>query len=228
MAENDLDSGVASGTTGTPTPETSAGQSHDNSINAAQLQTAIDQLTKRLDEVDTRARTVQGEKDKTLKKTSDEVNELKRKIAEIEKLKKSGLPEDAAIEEFSFREEVRALREQLGRINPAQPQPAGNGAGLAVETAKVLEQYQLDGNDAEVVEKVIKAGSPLEAENAALKIAYRRTQAPPPSPASAPTLTGKAVTNEDVQAKIDRLAKLQKEPTKHGAEIKKLSEELGW
>ena len=230
MAENDLDSGSASGTTGTPNPETSARQAQDNSSDAAKLQTAIDKLNQRLDEVDTRARTVQGEKDKTLKRTSDEVNELRRKFAEIEKLKKSGLDDETAFEELSFRDDVRNLRAEISKLNPAQPQTPGKGESAAVDVAKVISDYQLDGNDPEVIAEVLskKFASPLEAENAALKLAYRRANPTPPTLGAAATLQGKpAAPSENEDAIYAQIADLSKNRSLNRDKIAALKKRLG-
>lgn len=189
MASNDLDSNHTEGTPASPNTGSSA-ESGDSggSFDASKLQTTIEALTKRLDEVDSRSKALQGDKDRGITKTKSEVEELKRKFAEIEKLKKTGLDEDAAFHEFSFREEVTSLREQLSKLNSAQPSTAGNGAGAVVDKAKVIAEYGLDGNDPEVIAELISKNlnSPLEAENAALKLAYRRAK-PTPSSVAAST-----------------------------------------
>ena len=189
---DELDSGLISGTPSIPNGGSSGESDSKGSFDAKALQTAFDALTKRLDEVDARSKSLQGDKDRAVTKTKAEVDDLKRKFAEIEKLKKSGLDEDVAFEEFGFREEVRAVKEQLSKLNPAQPAPAGNVEGKAVDVANVVKQYGLDGTDPEVIEKIFRQNfkSALEAENAALKIAYQKANPNTPSPAAAPAHVG--------------------------------------
>lgn len=230
MADSDLDGGQANGTAGSPNSAGSQGAGDSNSsFDAAKLQTAFEALTKRLDEVDQRSKALQGDKDRAVNKTKSEVDELKRKFAEVEKLRKTGLDEDSAFEELSFRDEIRNVREQLSKLNPAQPNPAGNGNGSAVDVAKVIEQYGLDGNDPEVVDKVLRGSLTAEqADIAALRLAYQRAKPSTSSPSAASAPSGKPAVAENQDAKIARLSQLQKEPTKHRAEIKKLEGELGW
>ena len=231
MADTDMDSDPAVGTPSSPNGGSSGGTGDSkSSIDAAKLQSTIEALTKKLDEVDARSKALQGDKDRAVTKTKSEVDELKRKIAEIEKLKKSGLDEDEALTELSFREEVRSLKDQLKSISPAQPEPAGNGKGSEVDVAKVLKEYSLDGNDPEVVAQILgkKFNSELEAENAALKLAYRRATPNPPSPAASSAFTGTPARPSNEADLISRLRTLQSNPAKNWAEIQKLEKELGW
>src|SRR5687767_14453150 len=157
MTINDVDSGQAAGTAGTPTPPSSSGAGdQQSSFDAAKLESTLEAIAKRLDEVDARSKSLQGDKDRGVNKTKKEVDELKRQIAEIDKLKKTGLTDENAIEEFTFREEVRSLREQLSKLNPVSPQAAGNGASGAVEQAKVISELQLDANSPDVISILAK------------------------------------------------------------------------
>ena len=195
MAENDMDSDLQAGTPSSPSGGSSDGKGvSGGSFDAKTLQASIEALTKRLEEVDARSKALQGDKDRGIKKTNEEVSELKRKFAEIEKLKKSGMDDDAAIEEFTFRDEVRSLKDQISKLNPARPEPAGNGAGEAVDKAQVVKTYGLESTDPEVIERILRQDfkSQLEAENAALKIAYQRAKPNQPSPSAASALVGQA------------------------------------
>lgn len=197
---NDLDSGNSNGTAGTPTPVSSEGKSDSSSsFDASKLQSAFDALTRKLDEVDARTKSLQGDKDRAVNKTKSEVDDLKRKIAEIEKLEKSGLDRDTALDEFSFREVVRDLKDQLGKLNPALPQPAGNSAGTAADAAKVLSEFQLDGNDPEVVAQVLSKVTEVEQVRAAAQLALKRANPNQPSPAAAGTLVGKPAPPPNVE-----------------------------
>lgn len=227
---DELDSDLTNGTPSTPSGGSSSGQGDSGgSFDAKALQASFEALTKRLDEVDARSKALQGEKDRGIKKANDELNELKRRFAEIEKLKKSGMDEDAAFEELGFREEVRSVREQLSKLNPAQPQPAGNGAGKAVDAAEVIKKYELDGNDPEVIAKILRGEfkSPEEMELAALRIAYGRAKPTPPSPSAIPPLVGSTPSGNSDET-VRRLNELQKDPIRNKSEIAKLEKELGW
>ena len=231
---DDMDSDLTNGTPSTPTGGSSEGKGDSgSSFDAKALQASFEALTKRLDEVDARSKSLQGDKDRGIKKANDELNELKRRFAEIEKLKKSGMDDDAAFEELGFREEVRAVREQLSKLNPVQPQSAGNGEGKAVDAAEVIKKYELEANDPEVIERILRGNfkTPEDAELAALRIAYQRAKTNQPSPSAAPPLTGSVPRESDTPALIEKLAKLQKTPTQNRDEIKQLKAELdkrGW
>lgn len=231
MAENDLDGDQANGTPVTPNAGSSQGNGDSGgSFDAPKLQTALEALTRRLDEVDQRSKALQGDKDRGITSTKKEVDELKRQFAEIEKLKKSGLNEDDAFAELSFRDEVRSLRQEISKLNPAQTQTPGKGEGAAVDVAKVISDYQLDGNDPEVIAEVLSKqfASPLEAENAALKLAYRRANPTPPTLAAAGTLQGKPpVAGENEEAIYAQIVELSKNRSLNRDKIAALKKRLG-
>lgn len=192
MAENDLDSGSTGGTSSSPNGDGSASKSASGgSFDASKLQSTLETVLKRVEEIDKAYKTFQSGKDRGAnesKKASEEVAELKRKIAEIEKLKKAGLDEDGAIEEHSFREDIRAVKEQLSKIGSVQTQPAGNRESLVDEKAKVLAELELSANDPEVIplldlpekELAIQAG----------KLALRKAKQSPPDSSEAGSLQG--------------------------------------
>ncbi len=231
MADNDLDGDQTQGTPATPKAGSSQGNGDSNSsFDAPKLQTALEALTRRLDEVDQRSKALQGEKDRGINSTKKEVDELRRKFAEIEKLKKSGLDDEGAFEELTFRDEVRNLRQEISKLSPAQTQTPGKGEGAAVDVAKVISDYQLDGNDPEVIAEVLskKFASPLEAENAALKLAYRRANPTPPTLGAAATLQGKpAAPSENEDAIYAQIAELSKNRSLNRDKIAALKKRLG-
>lgn len=227
MAVNDMDGDPQAGTPSTPNGGSSDGKGDSgSSFDASALQTSIEALTKRLEEVDARSRALQGDKDRAVTKNKADVDELKRKFAEIEKMKKSGLDEDAAFEELTFRDEVRAVREGLSKLTSAQPQAAGNGKGEAVNMAQVIKNYGLDGTDPEVISVLRQEfQSPIEAENAILKIAYQKAKPNQPSPAAAPAMTGTPSNPDSVErATVEYIQKIKSARGKR-QEIKSLQEE---
>ncbi len=175
MTDNDLDSGQAVGTTQTTNSGGSKGNGDSSgSIDAAKLQSTIEALTRKLDEVDARSKALQGDKDRGVNQTKDEVKELKRKIAEIEKLKKTGLDEDGAIEEHSFREDIRAVKDQLTKLTSTQTQTAGNGEGSADDVARLFEKYGVPINDPESTPLLGLKG--LELKSAVQDLALKRAK----------------------------------------------------
>jgi len=230
MAENVVDSGQSNGTPASPNAGGSVGNGDSNGSNdASKLQSTIEALTKKLDEVDARSKALQSDKDRGVNKTKEEVTELKRKIAEIEKLKKAGLDEDGAIEELSFRDEIRAVRQQLSQLNPTPTQPAGNGNGQAVDKAKTLQEYGLSENDPDVATELSGKvfNTALELENAALKIAYKRANKPQPDNSAAPAYQSGTPNTPPNEDKIySELAELSKNYTANKSKIEALQARL--
>ena len=127
------------------------------------------------------------------------------------------------------------MAEKLGVSGSfSQPTTAGNSSDATVDVAKVVGSYGLDANDPEVVSQVLgkKFNSELEAENAALKIAYRRANSNPPNPAASTAIQGSPVSqNTDTAVLINKLSEYQKLPTKHKKEIEAIVKQLderGW
>lgn len=186
---DELDSGQSSGTTQTTESGGSKGSGDSSgSFDAAKLQSTIESLSRKLDEVDARSKALQGDKDRGVAQTKDEVKELKRKIAEIEKLKKAGLDDDGAIEEHTFREDIRAVKDQLSKLTSPQTQTAGNGPSLADEQQKVLADLELNPNDPEVTALFALKG--VEFAKEAGKLAVRKAKQSPPDPSEATALQG--------------------------------------
>jgi len=235
MTENQMDSGEPVGT-----PNQQASDS-DSSKDAAKLQSTLETVLKRVEEIDKAYKTFQSGKDRGAnesKKAIDEVTELKRKIAEIEKLKKSGLDEDGAIEELSFRDDIRTLKDQLSKLGTAQTQTAGNGEGLAVDVAKVFGERGLDLKDPQVALVAnMKYASPQEAELAAYKLRDRLASTPTHNPAQDVSIVGKQTSPQTVDAltkqyqsdmianrgKPDALRKVKEQAVKNGVPVDSVS-----
>ena len=189
MADNDLDSGQSAGTSASPNADGSQGKGDSSgSFDAAKLQSTIEALTRKLDEVDQRSKALQGDKDRGVDQARKEVSELKRKIAEIEKLKKAGLDEDGAIEEHAFREDIRAVKEQLSKLVPAQVESAGNGANPTDEAARLFKEYGVDANDPAATRFLSLKGDALEA--AVAGYAFKQSKVAPPDSSTASSITG--------------------------------------
>lgn len=227
MAENEVDSGQSAGTEAVPNASGSQGNGvSGGSFDASKLQSTLETVLKRVDEIDKSYKTFQQGKDRGVNKATEEVAELKRKIAEIEKLKKAGLDDEGAYEELSFREDVRALREQLSKLNPAQSQPAGNSEALAEEAGKVFAKYGVDPNDPVAIGFTSLKGAELKA--AVADYAFEKSKHSPPDSSTATSLQSTPAKAVDQSALIAKLHSLQKEPTRNRVEIAKLEKELGW
>lgn len=224
MAENDLDSGQAAGTAGTPNPQSSSGtDASSSSFDAAKLQSLIEGFGKRIEEIDARTKSLQGDKDRAVVKTKKEVEELKAKIAEYEKLKSKGLEPDEALDEMDFRSTVRQLQDQLGKLNSVPSQTAGNGAGGADTTAQVLKAAQLDANTPEVIDLIRQYGNnPVEFAVRAGELRAKATNRPQPSAAESASIQASPPSQSvDVDALAAEHAKLMKNPSKN---IKRMRE----
>lgn len=137
---NELDSNQTDGTPAQPNAGGSEGGVSGGSFDPKKLQEALTTFSKRLEEIDSRTKSLQGDKDRGVNKTRKELEEVKRQIAEIEALKKRGLSEEEAIEEYDFRQTVRQLREQ----------PAAPVGSETVDVGKVIAEYGLDLSNPEV------------------------------------------------------------------------------
>ena len=201
--QNNSDSDLSNGTSSSPNGEGSLGKGDSSgSVDALKLQSTIEALTKKLDEVDARSKALQSDKDRGITKTKSEVDDLKRKIAEIEKLKRSGLDEDGAIEELSFREEIRSIRDQLSKLNQAQPETAGNGKSLVEEVQSVFNEFGVDPNTPEAISLYNLKGTDLV--KGVAKLAIKNQSKPTYDSSEATSLSGSPSKNDKT---IDDLTK---------------------
>ena len=182
--DGDLDSG---GTPATPNADSSQRQGDSGGSVANALQQSLDMLSKQIVEIDKRTKSLQSDKDRGTDKNR---KEIQRVVAEVEKLKARGYSEDDAFDRVELDGKIRRIVQQLDDT-PAQTQPTGNGNGSAVDKASVLSQYGLNENDPDVAASLSgKFNSPLELENAALKVAYQRANKPSPDASASPAVQG--------------------------------------
>ena len=227
MAENDLDSGNPAGTAGSPTLQSSSGGSDSGgSFDAGKLQSLIEGFGKRLEEIDSRTKSLQGDKDRAVVKTRKEVDELKAKIAEYEKLKSKGLAPDEALDEMDFRSTVRQLQDQLGKLNSVSTQSAGNGEVRATDAAKaVINELQLDANAPDVISILAKGLDPDKQELELRRHAARPK--PQPSAADSPSIpAGSPSAPADVDRLNAELLELSRNPSKNYVRIQEIGAKL--
>lgn len=175
-------------------------------------------------------RGLQKRQDKSTDAQTRFMDELKTQIAK-------GLSFDEAAQAVNESAKARdkddllyQIAEKLGVGSSSQQAPAGNSSPVTIDKAKIIADNHLDGNDLDVVAQFVNVDfkSPLEAENAALKLALRRANPSQPDISAAPGMTGKparAVENGDL---IAELQKLQKTPTKNTKRMAEIEEKLGW
>lgn len=230
MSDDTLDGGsVPAGTPESPNSGGSQAKNDSGGSSAGQPQTDVEALVKQVGEMQKQLRSLQGDKDRGVAQTKKEIDDLKRKFTEIEKLKSKGFSEDEAFEELELRDAIRELRSQIKPNNQVQSSPAGNGNGLAVDKAETLKKYGLNENDPDVAKALsdVDSGNPLALENAALRVAFNRTQKPTPD-ASAASSVSAAVVRDGEDSRVTKLNKLMESPVANAVEIRKLKKELGW
>lgn len=115
-------------------------------------------------------------------------------LDEYEKQKAKGLSnadaEQAANASISEREKTakqEALLQQIAE-KVLGPSSAGNGTSAAVS---IVQEYNLDANDPDVIKNVLSQTDPKDAKIAALEHINRRVAAQPPSPTAAGSLQTK-------------------------------------
>jgi hypothetical protein len=201
------DSGLPEGTAAEPTAVRSAteGAQQSSGFDAAKWQKTLEALTSKLEEVDARSKALQGDKDRGVAQTKKEVEELKRQIAEVRKLEKAGFSEDAAVEEFDFRESVRQLKEALPTLASVLASGPGKAVDETSEAAKVISEYGLSDSDPSVARLYSLKGDALKA--AAADMAYRRAKPQQPSAADAPVLSGAPASSESPESLLKNYQK---------------------
>jgi len=208
MAEDNQDSGLETGTQGAPTPAGSQGQGvQPGSGDVAKLQQTLDAITSHLKELDARTKSLQGDKDRGVNATRKEVADLKRQIAEVEKLRGTGLDPEQAIEEFAFREDIREIKERLNTLNEVPAQPAGNGPIGVAEATRLVTKYGVDPKEPDVA-AALNSGGDVEGKLA--KLAFAKINAPSPTPAQQPVVQGRPVPPPDVEQQTQEYMKEMK------------------
>lgn len=190
MTDKPTESGELDVTGAEPTtPVTKEQSDQQTSADAAKLQSTLETLTKRVDEIDKSYRTMQGDKDRGVKRVERDLDDLKKLIGEYETFKTRGLEPDAAIEEVDFRQSIRELKQTLQDLKGGSlPVKTGTGTagGGADDADRLIEELGLSANDPEVV-TALRGDSPTVA---IARLAQRRASQPASHPAAAPPLTG--------------------------------------
>jgi hypothetical protein len=219
MTKHESDSDLPEGTAeNTNSASSQAGGDKQSSFDATKLQSTLEALSKKLDEVDKRSAALQGDKDRGVNKANSEVEALKKKIAELEKYRKAGYDDDSALEEMSFRETIHEVKSQLAELKSVS---AGNGA---VDVAKVVSDFGLSKDDPAVVAFLASRSfeSVEKAEVAIAKFVKGQTNKPIPSEAdrsASPTGVSKPTNPVDID---NRIVELSRNYSLNRAEIERL------
>ena len=185
-----------------PSSATSKGGSHDSS-SANQTQDLIGERIKRIEKM---VETMQSNKDKGVNKALNEVEELRKSFSEVQSLMKKGLSEDEAFEtlesrkaESEFQRAIVEVRDLLKGGKSLSTQ--ASGAQIEPSVAKVINEYNLDANDPEVIASVLTQTDPKDAEIAAARLMNRRQSQPSASASAASTI----VSTPSAPANVDSL-----------------------
>ena len=141
-----------------------------------------------------------------------ETNEVQRFMGEVKKRMAKGMSLEEA-EQAVVADEQAAKKDDLlfkiaqkvGVLDSPSDKPAGNGQTPTFDVASTLSKYELEANDPEVIERILRGNfkTPEDAELAALRLAYQRAKPNQPSPSAAPTQVGKPIA----PAGLDELTK---------------------
>lgn len=195
MAETQVDGGSDEGTAIVANNSASGTQGDKQpSFDAAKLQSSIDALIGKVDELDARTNGLQSVKDKTTK----EISGLKNQIAEYEKLKEKLGPE-GALDQMELRQTLDEIKNQLSQS--VSTPSGGNGQGGVVNAAQAVRDAGLDMNDPQVALLATKQYESEAEVNAAI-VGHLKAKRNAPNPTQAQALadTGAPAPKTDVEA----------------------------
>lgn len=219
MTDETLESNSNEGSTESPN---SAASSAKNVSSTSTLQP--EQLEQYVSKAVEKA--LQSQKDKRfsgIEKTLDGFKPVLEQVKSL--LTPQQLAEFNQIQKDAEFEELK--RVVYGKASTGTP-ATGNQESTAT-VIDVLKQFpELDANDTDVVAKVLSLTDPKEAEYQALKLIRSRATQTTPSASAASPLTGTPPVPTNQADMINKLAELQKTPSKFKAEIAELEHKLGW
>jgi len=169
-------------------------------------------VLRRVEQLEGLVRSLQGDKDRGVKKALDEVSNLRDQLAQYEALRSKGLDPDAALDQMEIQQ---LLAERRAGRSPAGV-PGGTGGGTprtpaTVDHTDLLISLGLDPNGAEVLSVIRSTTDPVmqEATFRAMSALKGNTPKPAPNPAQqVPVGGGTSVserTIEDVEADLARI-----------------------
>jgi len=198
MTDENLDSGQGPADGGQPSSQVAGNGDKRSSGSATPEQ---DVLGERLTRMEKMISSLQGDKDRSVKRVEGEVGELRKTFGELQSLIKGGLSEDEAFEKLEGKRADADFRDAVFEIRNALKNGSFSArAGGAKEQPSVIAQYGLDANDPEVIANVLSQTDQKDAEIAALKIAHRRSNQKPASPSEVGSISSKSAPTEDASS----------------------------
>lgn len=218
MPDN-LESNSPNGSTEPPASPTSAGQNVQQPSSLSE-----EELLKRLEPLIDKK--VQSVKDRRIAELEKQVSGFQ---SVLERFK--GLVPDDKLREIQKDLEFEDLKQKVYGTEKQTSEPvAGSQQMSAADLASsIIAKAQLDANVPEVIELIRTAGNdPVEFAIKAGELKARMANKPAPTAANAPVLQTSTGSGEawNFEAKNARFRELQKFPSKHKDEIKKLKQEL--
>jgi hypothetical protein len=194
----------------------------------AALQKALAPFVTKLDEVDSRTRSLQSEKDRGIRKVEGDVQKL---LAEWEKARKTGVTEDEFADKLSEKNRLTLLEEKLASITaPTKPSGGTDGNVDALNVARAFAKAaNIQENDPEYLKVIaVNATNPAAMIEGLSNLVVSRANKPKPTDAQSPSPVGSAPQPVDEAKLSAELARLQRYPSKNGARIEEIEKLLGW
>lgn len=225
---DDLESNSSDGSAGSPNSAASIG-SNVSSTSTPEAPNALEQMESLVSKAVEKA--LQSQKDKrfsTIEKKLDGFTPVMEQVKAIltpEQLKKlNAIQKDAEFEELK--------QAVYGKTDSSTPTEGNQTSAAKFDAQNILKEYQLDGNDPDVIAQVLSKDfkNETEAKLAAANLAFRRSNPTPPDISAAPVIKGGApvtkISAEQADVKYADLSKLLRDPTMNAAKIKNLTKEL--
>jgi hypothetical protein len=183
------------------------------------------ELKKIVDRQEKELRGLQSRQDKEKTETQRFLDEIKAQVAKGKTIEEAEQIVNADRKAAEKDDLLFKIAQKLG-LDESSPSVTGNNATATDDVAQVFTKYKVDPNDPAAVGFLSLKGAELKA--AVADYAFTKSQTPTLDSSAAGSIQSSPASKVNQQELIDRLQKLQKEPTKNRAEIKKLEGELGW
>lgn len=161
------------------------------------------------------------------KGTDKQIGQVRDSVKRILELKDSGMTEAQIQRELALDAILQGQNAQ-----PAAPAEGTAKPAPGIDVDAIVASLQFEPNDPALAAlKVLHGNNPAKLAEAAAGLRLQQLQTTPRPGAQLPPSGGSAVTSQQVDPRIARLAELQKSPTANRVEILKLTKELnekGW
>jgi len=230
MNKNALDSGLEDETDALAGQSVSSEGGKQSLGTDTSLLARLDKLEK---ELEATRRTAQGDKDRAVRKLSDQLESYKPVLERVKKLTKMSDEDAANLErELEYDELKRRVFGGESTQTNAPTPPAKSVSAQADVITDVVNGLDLSLTDPEVAAVVAKGESVGKIAKALVDLMEVRKSKPLPNPAAAAmpsgegTPAGKQLSDAEVNAKVNKLRDLYKRPTFFRDQIVQLEKEL--